>query len=136
MNIEHLRTKPFSRNVLQLQKNFARNRTRTCNPQIRSLVPSPLGHTSSYVGWNQCRLRISISTRHVATNIYLACCDLCLVPSPLGHTSLYVGWNRRWISNLKFTVTCCNYTSLTDCDVGSPFSIALYYISLISGLEI
>ena len=25
-----------------------RDRTRTCNPQIRSLVPYPLGHTPSY----------------------------------------------------------------------------------------
>ena len=30
---------------LQKNKNFERDRTRTCNPQIRSLVPYPLGHT-------------------------------------------------------------------------------------------
>ena len=27
-------------------KRFDRDRTRTCNPQIRSLVPYPLGHTT------------------------------------------------------------------------------------------
>ena len=27
-------------------KKFDRDRTRTCNPQIRSLVPYPLGHTT------------------------------------------------------------------------------------------
>ena len=30
-----------------LRKWFERDRTRTCNPQIRSLVPYPLGHTPS-----------------------------------------------------------------------------------------
>ena len=30
---------------LQKNKNFERDRTRTCNPQIRSLGPYPLGHT-------------------------------------------------------------------------------------------
>ena len=28
------------------KKEFDRDRTRTCNPQIRSLVPYPLGHTT------------------------------------------------------------------------------------------
>ena len=28
---------------------FDRDRTRTCNPQIRSLVPYPLGHTVAYI---------------------------------------------------------------------------------------
>ena len=31
------------------QKGIDRDRTRTCNPQIRSLVPYPLGHT--VLGW-------------------------------------------------------------------------------------
>ena len=30
-----------------MPKSFDRDRTRTCNPQIRSLVPYPLGHTTS-----------------------------------------------------------------------------------------
>ena len=29
------------------QKEHDRDRTRTCNPQIRSLVPYPLGHTAT-----------------------------------------------------------------------------------------
>ena len=28
-------------------KHFDRDRTRTCNPQIRSLMPYPLGHTAA-----------------------------------------------------------------------------------------
>ena len=31
----------------KLTKSFDRDRTRTCNPQIRSLVPYPLGHTTT-----------------------------------------------------------------------------------------
>ena len=30
----------------EAEKGFDRGRTRTCNPQIRSLVPYPLGHTA------------------------------------------------------------------------------------------
>ena len=37
--------------VSVLIKKTDRDRTRTCNPQIRSLVPYPLGHTVSSVGW-------------------------------------------------------------------------------------
>ena len=34
----------------QKTKKFTdRDRTRTCNPQIRSLVPYPLGHTVSLI---------------------------------------------------------------------------------------
>ena len=33
------------------QKGIDRDRTRTCNPQIRSLVPYPLGHTVSCIRW-------------------------------------------------------------------------------------
>ena len=29
---------------------FDRDRTRTCNPQIRSLMPYPLGHTTLVIG--------------------------------------------------------------------------------------
>ena len=32
-------------------KSIDRDRTRTCNPQIRSLVPYPLGHTVLHVWW-------------------------------------------------------------------------------------
>ena len=32
----------------KIKKVIDRDRTRTCNPQIRSLVPYPLGHTVSY----------------------------------------------------------------------------------------
>ena len=32
-----------------------RDRTRTCNPQIRSLMPYPLGHTASFT-FNQTKL--------------------------------------------------------------------------------
>ena len=36
------------------KKSFERDRTRTCNPQIRSLVPYPLGHTSySFLSFSQ-----------------------------------------------------------------------------------
>ena len=34
-------------------KRIDRDRTRTCNPQIRSLVPYPLGHTVSAIGEKQ-----------------------------------------------------------------------------------
>ena len=40
------------------EKIFERDRTRTCNPQIRSLVPYPLGHTVSVE--HPCHLRIHI----------------------------------------------------------------------------
>ena len=33
-----------------IAKGIDRDRTRTCNPQIRSLVPYPLGHTVSAIG--------------------------------------------------------------------------------------
>ena len=43
-------------------KNIDRDRTRTCNPQIRSLVPYPLGHTTT-------------DSRLVhLTCVYLLCC--------------------------------------------------------------
>ena len=43
-------------------KRFDRDRTRTCNPQIRSLVPYPLGHTTT-------------DSRLVhLTCVYLLCC--------------------------------------------------------------
>ena len=32
--------------VCMMKKTIDRDRTRTCNPQIRSLVPYPLGHTT------------------------------------------------------------------------------------------
>ena len=37
----------LSRGAYSSKKVFDRGRTRTCNPQIRSLVPYPLGHTAS-----------------------------------------------------------------------------------------
>ena len=37
-------------NLNPWKKDDDRGRTRTCNPQIRSLVPYPLGHTAP-VGW-------------------------------------------------------------------------------------
>jgi hypothetical protein len=39
-------TTPWSRSsgTRSVDKNFDPGRTRTCNPQIRSLVPYPLGH--------------------------------------------------------------------------------------------
>ena len=49
-------------------KVFARDRTRTCNPQIRSLVPYPLGHTSWPCRcWSHLRLRQCFQSTHVAT---------------------------------------------------------------------
>ena len=33
--------------------NFTPDRTRTCNPQIRSLVPYPLGHRSYWITNNE-----------------------------------------------------------------------------------
>ena len=33
-----------------IKKKIDRDRTRTCNPQIRSLMPYPLGHTAAD-GW-------------------------------------------------------------------------------------
>ena len=33
--------------MTQVKHRIDRDRTRTCNPQIRSLVPYPLGHTVS-----------------------------------------------------------------------------------------
>ena len=38
-----------STSLLKMHKNIARDRTRTCNPQIRSLVLSPLSYTSLYM---------------------------------------------------------------------------------------
>ena len=35
-------------NASVIIKQTDRDRTRTCNPQIRSLVPYPLGHTANY----------------------------------------------------------------------------------------
>ena len=32
---------------MTVSKNIDRDRTRTCNPQIRSLMPYPLGHTAA-----------------------------------------------------------------------------------------
>lgn len=32
-------------------RRLDRDRTRTCNPQIRSLMPSPLGHTATGFGY-------------------------------------------------------------------------------------
>ncbi len=37
----------MSMTVIIYKNDFERDRTRTCNPQIRSLVPYPLGHTPS-----------------------------------------------------------------------------------------
>ena len=37
----------YNNQFINETKNFDRDRTRTCNPQIRSLVPYPLGHTTS-----------------------------------------------------------------------------------------
>ena len=31
--------------ILKIYKIFERDRTRTCNPQLRKLMPYPLGHT-------------------------------------------------------------------------------------------
>ena len=52
--LHHIRFKLTSAaaSMIQLQNNFDRDRTRTCNPQIRSLVPYPLGHTT-HVNINQ-----------------------------------------------------------------------------------
>ena len=40
-----------SKSIETYIKGIDRDRTRTCNPQIRSLVPYPLGHTVLCVGW-------------------------------------------------------------------------------------
>ncbi len=39
----------FLQNVLEKQKDFDLDRTRTCNPQIRSLMPYPLGHKATLI---------------------------------------------------------------------------------------
>ena len=38
-------------NLQELVKRFAPGRTQTCNPQIRSLVPYPLGHRDSLISY-------------------------------------------------------------------------------------
>ena len=43
----------------QMKNIFEHDRTRTCNPQIRSLVPYPLGHMNSLLEKNENRLSIS-----------------------------------------------------------------------------
>ena len=40
-----------TKTIVFCTKRVDRDRTRTCNPQIRSLVPYPLGHTVSCLGW-------------------------------------------------------------------------------------
>ena len=36
-------------NPIECEKDdYDRDRTRTCNPQIRSLMPYPLGHTATF----------------------------------------------------------------------------------------
>ena len=41
--------------IHMMKKNNDRDRTRTCNPQIRSLVPYPLGHTThGSAGFQSC----------------------------------------------------------------------------------
>ena len=48
-----------------LPKKSDRDRTRTCNPQIRSLVPYPLGHTTtvSEIGKTCCRVFSDLQAR-------------------------------------------------------------------------
>ena len=47
---------------------FDRGRTRTCNPQIRSLVPYPLGHTAQLGGDRESRMtQLCSEASHVAT---------------------------------------------------------------------
>ena len=40
----------FNKKYKNISKTIDRDRTRTCNPQIRSLMPYPLGHTAA--GYN------------------------------------------------------------------------------------
>ena len=49
-------------------KKIDRDRTRTCNPQFRSLVPYPLGHTVFWLWWNGNFLELwCFFARYVAT---------------------------------------------------------------------
>ena len=72
------------------KKGIDRDRTRTCNPQIRSLVPYPLGHTVL------CGLKRSLSG--VKMLLFNACCNL-----------LYV-WEHSfavYLSHLTLIDVCC-----------------------------
>ena len=51
--------------VLIFKKFIDRGRTRTCNPQIRSLVPYPLGHTPFACGREVHLTSINASLQHM-----------------------------------------------------------------------
>ena len=45
--------------MTQVKHRIDRDRTRTCNPQIRSLVPYPLGHTPKMnINFEHFKLRV------------------------------------------------------------------------------
>ena len=53
-----------------MRKYFDRDRTRTCNPQIRSLVPYPLGHTVLH--------ELSVNFNSNITLLRSLRCNLCI----------------------------------------------------------
>ena len=59
----------FSFSNYSKKKYYDRDRTRTCNPQIRSLVPYPLGHTVGLSTSNEFKISISQISRNVAKHI-------------------------------------------------------------------
>ena len=76
----------------QNQKEIDRDRTRTCNPQIRSLVPYPLGHTTQVVTVSQILHNVLMSF-NCNSNCVCVCCDAVTVQhmcSPVCH--FYNSW--------------------------------------------
>ena len=78
--LHHIRFKLTSAaaSMIQLQNNFDRDRTRTCNPQIRSLVPYPLGHTTLVE-----KLVLFAGLRITEFQSWLQACDVTLVSQSL-----------------------------------------------------
>ncbi len=59
--------------LFEIKKKFNdHGRTRTCNPQIRSLMPYPLGHAASDISY-----LIIILTVFFKSNCFTGCCRCC-----------------------------------------------------------
>ena len=104
-----------------------RDRTRTCNPQIRSLMPYPLGHTATYMHsrqwywftdqwlalakWNMKNVNDRDRTRTCNPQIR------SLMPYPLGHTATYIHSRKwYWFSDQWLALAKWNMKNVNDRD--------------------
>ena len=55
---------------MTVSKNIDRDRTRTCNPQLRKLMPYPLGHTTLRVRVDS---RLSVSIQELRSELQQCC---------------------------------------------------------------